>query len=98
MSPARSFALLHREDETFSPKVVIIAQITGLCLQKNRLQRSISALPQAACAVLRRFLFQAELLRVEIRVIPEASHDLGVILQDRIRVLKVSSQTTVLGL
>ena len=43
-------------------------------------------------------LLQAELFRVKVRVIPEAGHDLGVILQDRIGVLKVRSQTTVLGL
>ena len=43
-------------------------------------------------------LLQAEGLGIKIGIIPEAGHDLGVILQDRVRVLEVRCQTAVLGL
>ena len=43
-------------------------------------------------------LLQAEGLGIKIGIIPEAGHNLGVILQDRVRVLEVRCQTAVLGL
>ena len=44
------------------------------------------------------YLLQAEGLGIKIGIIPEAGHDLGVVLQDRVRVLEVRCQTAVLGL
>ena len=42
--------------------------------------------------------FRQKVSGIKIGIIPEAGHDLGVILQDRVRVLEVRCQTAVLGL
>ncbi len=89
---------LHRKDETFSPKVVIIAQTAGLSLAKTPPAAEHFCSSQAALLIFQGSAYFRLKFRVKIRVIPEAGHDLSAILQDRIGVLKVSSQTTVLGL